>query len=115
MAQQIACGIDMIRDERMEEHLSKPELLDKIFHPSEQKEKTAKKLAGIFAIKEAAIKALDISADHWLDIEVSYRTSGKPEVALHESIRPSGMSSIDCSVSHEDGMTIAMVTILHEE
>jgi len=98
----IKCGIDIVLNERIGKNLSSSEFLKKVFHPSELKNK--KKLIGIFALKEAAMKAIGKKIS-WLDIEVAAKEGKKPE------IRVSGkkFKSIDCSVSHDGDYTIGLV------
>jgi len=108
----ILCGVDMVLDSRIAQDLGDRSFVSRIYHRSELGRMDAKKLAGIFALKEAVFKALDVPAGHWLDVEVSYRRTGKPRIELSGAIRREGISSIDCSVSHEGGMTQAMVVIL---
>jgi len=66
-------------------------------------------------LKEAVFKALDISSDHWLDVEVRYSKSGKPSVVLSPSVEPKGSFSVDCSVSHAGAYTVAVVIFLLQD
>jgi len=50
----IKTGIDLVLNKRIEKNIQSPDFLKKVFLPSELKNK--KKLAGIFALKEAAMK-----------------------------------------------------------
>ena len=101
----IKCGIDFVLNKRIEKNLSNPAFLKKVFHPSELKS-NKKKLPGIFALKEAAMKAIGRKLD-WKDIEVIAKEGKKPEV------RVSGkkFKSIDASISHDGDYTLGMVIL----
>ena len=109
---EIKCGNDLVLDARFEKHLADPAFLQKIFHPSELTVLETKKLSGIFALKESVIKAYNLPAANWLEIEIKYQKSGKPQIHLSAQIRPDNLISIDGSVSHENDMTIALVVCL---
>ena len=106
----IACGIDLVEDTRFEVLKSDSAFLSKCLQPSERE--LLDKLPSIFALKEAVVKALLLPADSWLEIEVSYQESGKTAVSLSDAVRPDGLVSLDCSVSHENGYTVAQVIML---
>ena len=90
------CGIDLVRDERIS---SASFEATRYFHEDEL---DSEKLVSIFALKEAALKACGL--DHaWLDVHVVYE-EGKPTVTVR-----SFEGEPSCSVSHEDGFTVAMV------
>jgi phosphopantetheinyl transferase (holo-ACP synthase) len=91
-------GIDLVADSRVEE-LSDDALYD-YFHPDERK---SDKQTSIFALKEAARKAVDLQAS-WLDVHVSYN-DGSPTVTIRGF-----EGELDCSVSHENGFTVAVVS-----
>ena len=109
---EIRTGIDLILNSRIESKLSNGKFLEKVFHPSELREADAKKLAGIFAVKESVFKALDLPASGWLEIEVVRSRSGRPEVRLSDLIKPRNLASIDCSISHDGDYTVGSVAVL---
>jgi phosphopantetheine--protein transferase-like protein len=108
-------GCDVVKVLRIEKMMSSQTALKKVFHPSELTRFDAEHLAGIFAVKEAAFKALGLKSDSWLLIEVKYRPSGKPELILASQINDSLVLSMDCSVSHDGGLAFAVVTVLKEK
>ena len=55
-------------------------------------------LAGIFAAKEATMKALGLHAGQWHAIEVTKLSSGKPYITAHT---PHVILSHDVSISHD--------------
>lgn len=111
---QILCGIDVIQDSRIIKNLTNQTFLDRILLPQEKLLviDTPRRLASIFSLKEAVIKALKITTDYWLSIEISYKENTKPFVTLSKEIAPQNLESIDCSVSHANGVTTSMVTLL---
>lgn len=100
----IKCGIDLVLNKRIEDKIGSPEFLIKIFHPEEIR--NLKKLAGIFALKEAYMKAIGKKIN-WLDIEVRAKEGKKPEIHINGK----KVKSIDCSISHDGEYTIGMVVI----
>jgi phosphopantetheine--protein transferase-like protein len=100
----IRCGIDLVLNKRIEKNLSNHEFLKKVFHPSELKNK--KKLIGIFALKEAAMKAIGKKIS-WLDIEVTAKEGKKSKITIENQ----KFKSIDASISHDGDYTIGMVVI----
>ena len=118
----IKTGIDLIEDSRIEKNLVNKNFLKRVFHPSElryakenakTKKEQAKKLAGIFAIKEATSKALNIIPPKWLEIEVAHNSQGKPTAKLSNLLQKKiKLLSIDASLSHAKGLTTCIVTIL---
>jgi holo-[acyl-carrier protein] synthase len=105
-------GCDIVSVSRIEKMMSSPTALKRVFHPSELTRFDAEHLAGIFAVKEAAFKALGIDSNSWHLIEVTYHSSGKPELILAEQIKDSTIHSIDCSISHDAGLAFAVVCVL---
>ncbi len=108
----IKCGNDAVSDERIEKHIGDKDFLERIFQPSEIHNNNARKLSGIFALKEAVFKALEIQSNNWFEIEVVYKTSGKPTIKLSDAVTPKGLISIDCSVSHCNGESHAIVVMI---
>ena len=104
----IKTGIDLVLNSRFEKNLDDSAFLEKVFHASELKDRN--KLIGIFALKEAAMKALGKKVD-WKEIEVRYDNNGKPEIKLSGEVRPDGFVGIDGSLSHDGEYTVATVII----
>lgn len=111
----VLCGIDLVEDSRIEKNMNNSLFMKRIYSVREITFDSVKKLASIFALKESVFKALDITSSHWLDIEVNYLDSGKPIITLSKNIIPEDFVSLDCSVTHEKGMTQAMVVISLKE
>ncbi len=111
----IKSGIDLVEQSRIERQLNDTTFMHKVFHPSELRDADAKRLSSIFALKESVFKALELSSNHWLDIEITYSKQGKPSLLLSDSIKPQGHYALDCSVSHAQGLTVAIVLLLQDE
>lgn len=62
-------------------------------------------LAGVFAAKEAVIKALGLKAGDWRDIEVTYEKSGRPLVVITTGPK---LSSWDLSISNTKDTAVAI-------
>ena len=74
---------------------------------------TSERLAGRFAAKEAALKALGLAGRGigWRQIEVTVSASGAPELQLHGEARAlsSGAGDLALSLSHEGDFATAIV------
>ncbi|PIR87107.1 MAG: holo-[acyl-carrier-protein] synthase [Candidatus Harrisonbacteria bacterium CG10_big_fil_rev_8_21_14_0_10_49_15] len=110
----VKTGCDIVEISRIEAMLKQSELLGKIFHPSELERFTAEHLAGIFAVKESAFKALGLSPNSWLKLEVNYTPEGKPKIIFSNDISLVGVMSWDCSISHDGGFAYAVVVVLQD-
>jgi holo-[acyl-carrier protein] synthase len=80
-------------------------MLEKIFTVAELKNQKPEHLAGIFAAKEAAMKALGIKLGKWQTIDIRYGQQGKPKVILSEKLKH---NSCDISISHSHNYAIAV-------
>lgn len=78
--------------------------LSNIFLPAEFKTDSHEHLAGIFAAKEATIKALGIKSGQWLEIEVRCKKTGKPYL---RKFPLSKHFKHDLTISHDGEYAIA--------
>ena len=109
----VVTGIDIVNIERFTKVLEtsgKP-FLERVFLRSECSDIQPEHLAGIFAAKEAAKKALDITEEVWQKIEVRERPSRKPEIILHLDPKVEIISS-DVSITHDGGNAVAVFVAL---
>lgn len=104
----IKIGSDLLYIKRFEKNLDNPSFLDKVFHISELKHKN--KLASMFALKEATMKALG-KKTNWKNILVTYDKHGKPNVSLNDAIKPKNLKEIQCTVSHDKDYLQAFVIL----
>jgi holo-[acyl-carrier protein] synthase len=81
---------------------------------------SVERLAGRWAAKEAAVKALRAGAGGfaWTDVEVLRAPGGHPELMLHGPLRrlasEQGMEDISVSITHESGLAMAIVVAMAE-
>ena len=110
----VGVGVDLVDLTRFEQKLtSTPALLERIFTESERN-RSMQSLAGIWAAKEALIKAIGNPAGlNWQDVTVSKDSLGKPHLELTgatmERSELMGISSWHLSISHDGGMACAFV------
>ncbi len=102
-------GCDVVSIRRMEKSLRDggETFLEKVFAPQESQGASLERLAGIFAAKEAACKALGVSAGNWRSLEVSHAPDGAPLLAVHPPLQPP--AEIALSISHDGDTAFAVV------
>ncbi len=111
----IKSGIDLVELWRIQQQADNTQFISRVFHPSELRDADVRRLSSVFALKEAAFKALGLSSDHWLDVEIRYDNHGKPSLLLSDTVKPKQRYSLDCSVSHTPDLTVAIVILLQDE
>lgn len=88
------------------------EFLDKIFTQYEQAQaQSYESLAGVFASKEAFLKASGLKFDSWHAMEVYKFPSGKPAIRVTEQEEK---FSCDISISHDGDYAFACVVWYRE-
>ena len=87
----------------------------RLFHPSERVKAPLERLAGIFAAKEAAFKALGLPRGDWHSVEVKHAPDGRPYLIFSSDFDASRLVSCDVSISHAGGMVVAVVVALLRE
>ena len=105
-------GTDIVYIPRFEKILreNQQHFEQNVFCPAEWKDSSAEKLAGIFAAKEAALKALGIKAGRWQEICVKYSKEGKPFFAhFPQETKEQGRWKHELSISHDGEYAIAVV------
>lgn len=108
----VRVGSDLVYMPRFSNSLGRTR--DKVFSPSELKSTESEHLAGIFAAKEAIIKALELKLGSWLSIEIGNKKSGKPVVKLAKNLGKGKIVSCDLSISHNGDYAIAVFVALVE-
>lgn len=104
-------GCDIVYIPRFKKMLEEtPSLYEKIFTAYELKDKSTDHLAGIYAAKEAAQKALSLPSGSWHEIEVQKLSNGAPKLLLSSSIKLSS-DQVDLSISHDEDYAIAIVVM----
>jgi len=122
----VRIGVDMVEIERLARLLQKfPTLADQTFSRTELRaaaqlpeRRREEYLAGRFAVKEAALKALGVGLARNLrltQIETVTLSSGAPKLALRgkvsELARRRGVREIHVSISHERRFAVAFVIL----
>lgn len=85
-----------------------------VFFPTELEDTEISHLAGIFAAKEATIKALDLKPGQWKKIEIKHTNSGKPLVSLKPPLDQKSIKSHDVTISHHGDYALAVVVMVQE-
>ncbi|MCQ2467897.1 MAG: holo-ACP synthase [Clostridia bacterium] len=132
----VLCGTDIVEIKRMLKHIalkedgSYPSFITKCFTPNEIEycmgkkldSKKAESLAGRYAAKEAASKALGTGlmteGIGFLDFEIILDDKGAPHLELHgralEVANNLGVVSKSISISHDGEYAISYCTLLSE-
>lgn len=119
----VGTGVDIVETPRVEQALERhgARFSRRLFTPGEiayceRFKNKAERYAARFAAKEAAFKALGTGwrdGVRWLDVEVTHRPSGKPELQLSgragEMARKMGVTRTAVSISHADRYVVAQV------
>ena len=116
-------GLDLCEITRMENAMTHPRFLSRVFSPEEQeyirsKGKTGgQTAAGIYAAKEAFVKAVGtgITTLNLCEIQVSHDEKGAPLYLLgdrqKELLSLRGAESAYLSITHEGGMAAALCVL----
>lgn len=107
----ISTGTDIVRLDRVRTLVHNGQL-DRMLLPHEIRRSDTEHIAGLIALKEAAIKALGLSADDWLRIVIRHG-SAKPTIDIADY--PDTIASMDSSVSHDGDYATAVVVVLYRE
>ncbi len=111
-------GLDVCDISRMQEALSHPRFLTRVFSAREREYMNARgagaaqTAAGMYAAKEAFLKARGTGIDT-LDlarIEVEHDGRGQPRYCLPDALLPAGMSAY-LSITHESGIAAAVCVL----
>lgn len=111
-------GIDLCEISRMEEAIRRPHFVDRIFSAEEQAYLKAKgssapqTAAGLFAAKEAFLKALGTGIDRLSlrDIEVIHGEHGAPAYRLNGPYADLAGTAL-LSITHEAGVAAAVCVL----
>ena len=110
----VGIGVDIAEIARLERALARtPQLAARLFAESELG-RPVRSLAGCFAAKEAAAKALGAPLGlQWTDAVVRHDSFGRPQLDTYGSVAAAamrlGVTSWHLSISHDGGYCVAMV------
>jgi holo-[acyl-carrier protein] synthase len=119
----VGLGIDVASIERIERAMSRfgDRFVDRLLSSEEKSDLAGRAdrgafVAGRFATKEAALKALGGPRDvGWKDLRVTRRPSGAPTLTLKGSAlkhaQRSGVSGVWVSITHDAGVAAAVVVL----
>lgn len=110
MALRVGCDIVSIGVFRKRLADSGDLLPERLFHPGERSGAGVERLAGLFAAKEAALKAFGWPAGAWLRLYIEHDASGAPFIRLLEP--DPGIQEISLSISHAGDTALAVVAAL---
>lgn len=105
-------GVDIVEISDFRANIEKggATFLEKCFFPEESDNASVQSLAGIFAAKEAVMKALSLRAGKWKEIIIKHEADGRPYVEFVSlSVRP---ISCDVSISHTESSAVAQFVAL---
>ena len=118
----VGTGCDLVPVARLREACERhPSILDRVYVPAERARADAargdlrwERLAGVFAAKEAALKALGTGMRvAFRDVEVGHDAAGRPLLLLHgaaaEVAGRLGARRLHLSISHSGGLAMATV------
>jgi holo-[acyl-carrier protein] synthase len=117
-------GVDLVHIHRLVELPEgiKSRFIDRILTGSEKgKSHTPSSICGIFAAKEAVVKALGcgIGTVGWQDIEIKANDEGTPEVSLYgpaaARAREIGLTTWSVSISHSGDLAVAYTCAIGEK
>ena len=113
-------GCDIVAVERIAEQICNEKFLDKVFTVSEKNyiaKHSAQSAAGIWASKEAVVKALGCGFGTlgYRDIEILHSESGQPYVngsqTLTEKMATLSITKIHISISHDANLALAFAVV----
>ena len=105
----VKVGCDIVDINRFKNIIEneKKALLGALFSPYElSSTDSIASLAGIFAAKEAVVKALELQPGNWHLIEIVKHDNGKPVIKLHDLFN-NNIISHDVSISHDGDYVFA--------
>ena len=110
-------GIDIIDTKRMEKSLKNKNFKSNVFFVSEieycEKYKNCvERFAGMFACKEAVMKACQHAGQYFDNIEIIHNELGAPKIKLHKIMASKfDENKIEVSVSHIEEVAVAIAIL----
>ena len=112
---EVKVGCDLVQISEFEKRIkNNHSLLKNLFSTFElNNNKSIKSLAGVFAAKEAVVKALQLKPGSWDLIEIIKLDNGKPTINIHNYDKR--IISQDISISHDGDYALATSCFLIEK
>lgn len=108
MPKDFRIGSDIVSISRFKKILSRtPAMKRHLFLQKEMQGKSIESLAGIFAAKEAVLKALGLETRAWQEIEISYAKNRSPKIKIS-----SRKYRCEVSISHDGDYAFAVALCL---
>ncbi len=119
----LGIGVDIIEPERIGRAIENERFFKRVYTEGERAHISAggamrsERAAGIFAAKEAVLKALGCGFDgvSFCDVEVIWESSGQPRIALHgraqDKFLASGGSRSHISITHIESSAAAFAVL----
>mgnify|MGYP004476380159 FL=1 len=116
-------GIDMVEIARIEKALAGPGFRDRVYRPAEieycesRKKNKFQSYAGMYAAKEAFVKALGTGFRYgsWQDIEVGHDELGAPVLSISGPFKSymeeKGLRHMSISITHTDSLALCQVIL----
>lgn len=116
MIMEIKTGIDILKRERFDDSKrSGDAFLNRIFLPHELNENSEDQLASVFCVKEAIVKALQLSPGSWTTIATHREAGGKLLCTITDEALERRILSFDTSISHDGDYIVAVAVVLLQE
>ncbi len=111
---EVRTGVDLVSVGEFRQALERrgETMRDRLFAPAELVDAGVERLAGMFAAKEAAFKALALPKGDWHVLEIEHDGEGRPYIEFAERYDSSHIVSLDLSISHTDEYAVASVMVL---
>ncbi|MCH8207175.1 MAG: 4'-phosphopantetheinyl transferase superfamily protein [Chloroflexi bacterium] len=110
----VRTGIDLVKLADFARSLEQggETFLRRLFHPSETAGASLERLAGFFAAKEAAFKAMDLPKGDWHILEIRIDGEGRPAIVLSPNLETARPLTWDLSISHCGDYALASVVAI---
>lgn len=96
-------GVDLVFIPEFQKQLTTggDRFLQKAFNQSEVRDGSTEHLAGVWAAKEAVVKAGGLTIEHWTDARIIYDDFGRPSATVNDE-------HYDISIAHHGEYAVAV-------
>lgn len=109
----LGVGIDLVDVERIAKAMENPKFIERILTLKEKEllGTDPMRVAGRWAAKEAAYKALNIGSLQWKDVEILGEAKQRPTITITHPEFDASNTKLHLSISHEKGHATAVVIV----